>query len=52
VRLDAIEGENLVRAARRERAGCLVLAGRERFLGQAGFHRMLDAIECPVVLAR
>lgn len=52
VRLDAIEGENLVRVARRERAGCLVLAGRERFLGQAGFHRMLDAIECPVVLAR
>lgn len=52
VRLNAIEGENLVQAARRERAGCLVLAGRERFLSQAGFERMLDAIECPVVLAR
>jgi len=52
VRLDAIEGDNLVQAARRERAGCLVLAGRERFLSQAGFERMLDAIECPVVLAR
>jgi len=52
VRLNAIEGGNLVQAARRERAGCLVLAGRERFLSQAGFHRMLDAIECPVVLAR
>lgn len=52
VRLNAIEGDNLVQAARRERAGCLVLAGRERFLSQAGFERMLDAIECPVVLAR
>jgi hypothetical protein len=52
VRLNAIEGDNLVQAARRERAGCLVLAGRERFLSQVGFERMLDAIECPVVLAR
>lgn len=52
VRLNAIEGDNLVQAARRERAGCLVLAGRERFLSQTGFERMLDAIECPVVLAR
>lgn len=52
VRLNAIEGEYLVQAARRERAGCLVLAGRERFLRRAGFERMLDAIECPVVLAR
>ncbi|MFZ3040269.1 MAG: hypothetical protein WA108_00500 [Thiobacillus sp.] len=52
VRLNAIEGDNLVQAARRERAGCLVLAGRQRFLSQAGFERMLDAIECPVVLAR
>ncbi|MHB1062619.1 MAG: hypothetical protein ACYC0G_12010 [Thiobacillus sp.] len=52
VRLNAIEGDNLVQAARRERAGCLVLAGRKRFLSQAGFERMLDAIECPVVLAR
>jgi hypothetical protein len=52
VRLNTIEGDNLVQAARRERAGCLVLAGRERFLSQAGFERMLDAIECPVVLAR
>ncbi|HWR77680.1 MAG TPA: universal stress protein [Thiobacillus sp.] len=52
VRLNAIEGGNLIQAARREEAGCLVLAGRERFLSQAGFDRMLDAIECPVVLAR
>lgn len=52
VRLNAIEGGNLIQAARRERAGCLVLAGRERFLSEVGFHRMLDAIECPVVLAR
>ncbi|HSJ80251.1 MAG TPA: hypothetical protein VK910_03475 [Thiobacillus sp.] len=52
VRLNAVEGDNLIQAARSERAGCLVLAGRERFLSQAGFERMLDAIECPVVLAR
>jgi nucleotide-binding universal stress UspA family protein len=52
VRLEGIEEANLIQAARREKAGCLVLAGRERFLSQAGFERMLDGIECPVVLAR
>jgi nucleotide-binding universal stress UspA family protein len=52
VRLGGIEGVNLIQAARREKAGCLVLAGRERFLSQAGFEQMLDGIECPVVLAR
>jgi hypothetical protein len=30
----------------------LVLADRERFLRQAGFERVLDEIECPVVLTR
>jgi nucleotide-binding universal stress UspA family protein len=52
VRLGGIEGANLIQAARREKAGCLVLAGRERFLSQAGFEQMLDGIECPVVLVR
>jgi hypothetical protein len=52
VRLGGIEGANLIQAAQREKAGCLVLAGRERFLSRAGFEQMLDGIECPVVLAR
>jgi hypothetical protein len=42
----------LVKAAHREAASCLVLANKERFLTQAGFDRMLDEIECPVVLTR
>lgn len=50
--LRTLDAANLVRAAHREDAGCLVLAERERFLRQAGFERVLDEIECPVVLAR
>jgi hypothetical protein len=29
-----------------------VLANKERFLTQAGFNRMLDALECPIVLTQ
>jgi hypothetical protein len=50
--LRALDAASLVEAARRERAGCLVLADRERFLKQAGFERMLDEIDCPIVLTR
>lgn len=50
--LNALDGASLVKAARREGAGCLVLADRERFLTQTAFERMLDEIECPIVLAR
>jgi nucleotide-binding universal stress UspA family protein len=49
--LNALDGASLAKAARREGAGCLVLADRERFLTQTGFERMLDEIECPIVLA-
>jgi nucleotide-binding universal stress UspA family protein len=50
--LSRLDGSNLVKAARHEAASCLVLANKERFLMQAGFNRMLDEIECPVVLTR
>jgi hypothetical protein len=50
--LRALDAASLVEAARRERAGCLVLADRERFLKQAGFERMVDEIDCPIVLTR
>lgn len=50
--LEALDAAHLVQATRREAAGCLVLADRERFLRQAGFERMVDAIECPIVLTR
>lgn len=50
--LRALDRASLVEAARRERAGCLVLADRERFLKQAGFERMVDEIDCPIVLTR
>lgn len=50
--LQALDGASLAMAAHREAAGCLVLAERERFLGQPGFGRLLEEIECPVVLAR
>jgi nucleotide-binding universal stress UspA family protein len=46
--LSGLEGAQLVRAVRREKAGCLVLADRERFLQQGG----LDDIACPIVLSR
>ena len=48
--LGSLDGASLVQTARREAAGCLVLADRERFLKQAGFERMVDEIECPIVL--
>jgi hypothetical protein len=50
VRLTGINGARLIQAARRELASCLVLADKERFLTQAGFDRMLDELECPIVL--
>jgi len=50
--LRALGGPRLIQAVRREGAACLVLADRERFLTQAVFERMLDEIECPIVLAR
>ena len=50
--LPTLDGASLVEAARREKAVCLVLADRERFLRQAGFERMVDEIECPIVLTR
>jgi len=49
--LQTPDGASLIQAARRESAGCLVLADRERFLRQPGFERMVDEIECPIVLA-
>jgi nucleotide-binding universal stress UspA family protein len=52
VRLNAMDGASLVRAARREGASCLILVNKERFLSQAGFERVLDEIECPIVLTR
>jgi hypothetical protein len=48
--LREVDAANLVQAVREEGAGCLVLADRERFLRQPGFERMVDALECPVVL--
>ncbi|MHB0974241.1 MAG: hypothetical protein ACYC0P_08355 [Thiobacillus sp.] len=50
--LRALDGASLVQAARHEDAGCLVLADRERFLQQAGFERMADEVDCPIVLTR
>lgn len=50
--LTSLDDSNLVNVARREAASCLVLANKERVLTQAGFDRMLDEIECPVVLTR
>lgn len=50
--LQTPNGAGLVQAAWREGAGCLVLADRERFLKQAWFDQMVDAIECPIVLTR
>lgn len=51
-RLTALDGPSLIQAARREAAGCLVLADRDRFLSQPGFERMLDEMDCPIVLTR
>lgn len=48
--LNGINGSNLIQEARREAAGCLVLPGKERFLGKEGLERVLDEIECPIVL--
>ena len=50
--LPQLDGPALIEAARREGASCLVLTGKERFLMQAGFDRVLDEIECPVVLVQ
>ena len=52
VGVTALDGASLVRVAHREAAGCLVLANKERFLTQAGYERVLDEIECPIVLTR
>jgi nucleotide-binding universal stress UspA family protein len=50
--LSGANGTSLVQAARREQASCLVLANKERFLTQTDLNRMLDALECPIVLSR
>jgi nucleotide-binding universal stress UspA family protein len=50
--LRSLHGTNLIQAARREAAGCVVLANKERFLARPGFERVLDEIECPIVLSR
>jgi hypothetical protein len=52
LRLAHVDGPGLLEGVRREQAGCLVLADRERLHGGAGFERMLDEIECPIVLTR
>ncbi len=46
--LPGLESGQLIRAVRREAAGCLVLADRDRVLRQGG----LDDIACPIVLSR
>ena len=48
--LIGINGANLIQAVRREAAGYLVLPDKERFLKQEGLARVLDEIECPIVL--
>jgi len=50
--LRSLDGTNLMQAARREAAGCVVLANKERFLARPGFERVLDELECPIVLCR
>lgn len=50
--LPVLDGARLIQVARREAAGCMVLADKERFLAQPGFERVLDEIECPIVLTR
>ncbi len=50
--LAGLERDKLVQAARREAACCLVLADRNRFLQQGELERVLDEIDCPVVLSR
>jgi len=52
VRLSGMNGANLIQAVHREHASCLVLAGKTRYLEEAGLERMLDAFECPVVLTQ
>lgn len=48
--LSGINGSKLIQVARREEAGCLVLPDKERFLNKEGLDRVLDEIECPIVL--
>lgn len=50
--LAGLDGPNLIRAARQHGAGCLVLPDRQRFLTQAALARVLDELDCPVVLTR
>lgn len=50
--LPVLDGPRLIQAVRREAAGCLVLAHRERLLAQEGFEQVLDEIDCPTVLIR
>lgn len=48
--LSGINGSKLIQVARREEAGCLVLPDKKRFLRTEGLDRVLDEIECPIVL--
>ena len=50
--LPMLDGARLIQVARREAAGCMVLGNKERFLTQAGFERVLNEIECPIVLTQ
>jgi len=50
LRLATFDDPKLSLAARREQASCLVLADSKRLHGGANFERMLDQIECPIVL--
>lgn len=52
LRLATLDDPNLSLATRREQASCLVLADSKRLHGGASFERMLDEIECPIVLTR
>lgn len=51
VPLETADPAGLLRALRREAAGCLVLPDRNRLLEGGGYVRLLDAADCPVVLA-
>jgi len=48
--LRGLDAAEFLQVARQEDAACLVLADRARFLGDATFERMVDELDCPVVL--
>ena len=52
LRLPALDGSAVAEATQAEGAGCLVLSEASRLAGGTGFERVLDDIECPIVLTR